>query len=74
MEFLLLKSGLSLSIFDEQQYVKHFNEIQAYLTADRLLIVKMMHEQKFVFGKIPNPVFKHGVFKYVDPFEFTTQI
>ena len=33
-----------------------------------------MHGQKFVFGKIPNPVFKHGVFKYVEPYELSTKI
>ena len=32
-----------------------------------------MHKQQFVLGKIPNPVFKHGVFKYVEPFELSTE-
>ena len=32
-----------------------------------------MHGQKFVFGKIPNPVFIHYVFKYVEPFELSTE-
>ena len=31
-----------------------------------------MHGQKFVFGKIPNGVFRE-VFKYVEPFELSAE-
>ena len=70
---IVLNSGFNLGLLRKNQYKRLFNVIQADLNADRLLLVKLMHGQKFVFGKIPNPVFIHGVFKYVEPFELSTE-
>ena len=41
------------------------------LTEHRLLLLKIMHKQKYVLGRIPNGVFRE-LFKYVEPFGLST--
>ena len=68
----MFKSGFNLGLLNKKQYKFALNEIQKVLTEDRLLLLKIMHKQKYVLGKIPNPVFRQGVFKYVEPLELST--
>ena len=68
---MLFKSGFNLGLLDEDQYERYFDEIQQVLTEDRLLILKIMHKQKYVLDRIPNLVFRE-LFKYVEPFKLST--
>ena len=69
---MVLNSGFNLGLLNKKQYKLNFNEIQEVLTEDRLMLLKIMHKQKYVLGRIPHHVFR-DLFKYVEPFEFSTE-
>ena len=67
-----MNSGFNLGLLRKNQYIKYFKYIQAFLIEERLVLLKIMHKQKYVLGRIPNGVFRE-LFKYVEPFELSTE-